>query len=213
MRPLIQIRHENQAIAGSPMQIGPARDIGIGTGKRVWTLPHRVSGSVARRCDPDRPGTRLPSQDRTRWAAFAGASRIRDSRAVGRPNRRLIPVGGRREIQQRRALRGVNADEGVIAAVGDKCQPASIGRPSQVAILAPIEEQPLGFAAVERRDPNVVILDVGDLAASRNHRRIAFVDFYRCAAVGGHAQIATTGCSGEELGSGARFPSAGQLAS
>ncbi len=74
----------------------------------------------------------------------------------------------------------------MISAIGHECQPASIRRPSQVALLAPIEEQALGLAAIERRDPNMIVLDVGDLTASRNHRRIAFVDLYRRTATGGH---------------------------
>ena len=32
----------------------------------------------------------------------------------------------------------------------------------------------------------MIVLDVGDLAPSRNHWRIAFVDFYRRTAIGGH---------------------------
>jgi len=104
MRPVIQIRHEYQAIAGGPMQVGFTRDIGKRTGKRVWAFPHGMPGSVTRRGYPDRPGFRHLRQNWPRRPAVTGASRIRDSRAIGRPNRRLILVGGGREIQQRCAL-------------------------------------------------------------------------------------------------------------
>ena len=71
----------------------------------------------------------------------------------------------------------------MIHAIGDECQKSAVGRPLQIVILAPIEEQSLRLAlTVEGRGPHLVFLDVSELTPRGDRRRVALRDLCRRAA-------------------------------
>ena len=84
--------------------------------ERVRALPHAASFAGRDVGDPDRPGERMQVEQRLRRAAGTGDAHERDVRAVGRPRRRRVARGGRREIADGRRVAREDADERVIAA-------------------------------------------------------------------------------------------------
>ena len=53
MRPVVQVRHEDDAITRRPVQIGPPRNVGEGTCERVGAGPDGVTDAIGCRGRPD----------------------------------------------------------------------------------------------------------------------------------------------------------------
>ncbi len=92
--------------------------------------------------------------------------------AVGRPYRFLIVVRAWIEEFQRRGSHFVHRDEAVISAVAYKGQVAPVRRPSQRTAFASRVDQLLRlFAAVQLREPNLILQNVRNRIALRRYRR------------------------------------------
>ena len=165
MRPPVLIRQKHHAVAGPPAEIRPAIRAGHGAAERLGRLPESLCCSGQSVGGPDLPG-------------------------IGRPARRAVAGERGCEPRDRRAVVRVDADKGVIAAIGDEGEPGAVGRPARVRVLAACREQRLGGRrAVDRHGPDLAAFDKGhDIAAWGNHRLIPVGDRLGIAAVEGDAE-------------------------
>ncbi len=145
-----------------------------------------MPGAVARVRDPNLPGHRIPLQRILRRAAVAVQADEREALAVGRPARRDILRGGRREVFDRRRIVAIDADETVVGSRGDEGERRPVGRPLQIRRLTAIEEELLGgCAAVDRRDHGRTVVGEGDArAVGRDDRCVAVPEQLRRTAAG-----------------------------
>ena len=174
-------RGRHRVVAPPPVRFGLEDDVVTRPGHRAHlavdlvvrrVVPHlgRLAGAGV--ADPDREvvaaretrlGHAIGQVVRARFAQLRprakGQSRPADEGdpgAVGRPGRAGIPVHGRSQIGDARAVGVVDADVAVISAVAHEGELAGVGRPDRGALAAEYaEERPVGFgrhdARVDRR--------------------------------------------------------------
>src|SRR5690349_10421833 len=131
-----------------------------------------------------------------RGIAFLGwLAHKRDALAVEGPDK--AAVGIHRRCDERNGFRCgiVDGDEAVIVARGNESELAAVRRPARLKILAAHDKLLRLLGGVQRRKPDLAILDVSDGPARRNVRRMASIN-----ALG----IAARRCDGPDSLLGAR---------
>ncbi len=174
MRPTIGIRHKNDPVGRRPVQVGAALRVRYGTPQRRRGRPDTRGGTRSYLSRVEAPRSVLVGEQRVRRTTCAGHPHKHDFLPVRRPAGRGIaakrggnPLDGSGSV-------GVNADEGMIAPIGDEKQGSTIGTPRQRGDGSPDFEQI--FSRIEQshwRGPYLSVLDEGHpLAIGRNDRII-----------------------------------------
>ena len=135
MRPIVEFGQEDKPIASGPMEIGVPFCLGIRAQERVRALPDQMAltRSPHRRSRSTRDRCLREGWARARRHCRAGAQR----RLACHPptNAASKLCGGRGEPGKEFVLHAIDADQGMIVAVGNKSETLAVGRPLQVASL------------------------------------------------------------------------------
>ncbi len=188
VRPPVLVAHEHDAV-GRRARPGRRHVAGDARGAVAHPRAARPGGACLTRlhvADPQRPRLRLRLE--RRHAALPRAADEEDLRPVGRPRRRAVARGGRRNVAQRLIQAREQRDEAVIAAVGDEGERRAVGRPGGRLGRAAREHLLGGLRPVERPDPDLPVLHERDAMRLRRGRRIVAVgdERRRAAALGGN---------------------------
>src|SRR5262249_40151326 len=128
MLPAVLLAGDDEPIRRGPVERAATcavRHRGEGLVGLVATLPDFARGAVACIRDPHRPRmrpVRFEKESCRSVALLRGAANEGDALAVRRPPGRGITIDGRRDVTNGFCSGRINGDEGVIAAIGDKCE-------------------------------------------------------------------------------------------
>ena len=190
MWPSILVGKEDNPVSRPPAEVGSSIRRGHRAGERLRRSPQALRSSCRCVGGPDFPRVGSRWQDRV-WGSTRGRhSHERDAPAIRRPAWRPVARECRHEPGDRGTVIRIDADEGVIAAIGNEREPGAVRRPARIAVLAAHCDQRLGrCGSVEGSRPDLAALaERHDVAAWRNHRLISIADRLWLAAVERHAE-------------------------
>src|ERR1043166_3029221 len=140
MRPAVEVREKHDATRGRPVQVCLAFSGRWRAAQRKRAVPELLTFAARGVRGPDGPCLRTSLERRLRRAAASGPPHECDALTVRRPTWTAVSRSRRREIDDRRLVVSVDADERVIAAIGNEGEPRAVRGPlGRTAVAARVE--------------------------------------------------------------------------
>jgi hypothetical protein len=188
MWPAVHVGQEHDPVARRPVQVGLAVCRGIRAAQGLRARPERASLAGEGVRGPDRPGYVPGDEHRRGRAARARAPHEGEAPAVRGPAWRRVAGGRGPDPHHGLGRAGEDADEGVIAAIGDERESRAVRGPlGRAALPAHGDERARRSRAVQGRDPDLVVLLEGDdVAPGRDRGQVAVPEGLRFPTVERH---------------------------